>query len=71
MNKKVEIFRVLRYVGTPEFIAFHMEKRYVKGRLTTHGKYDGCTIEEAFLGECPAVVEEPAPIQDRGGGGTQ
>jgi len=60
MSKKVEIFRVLRYVGTPEFIGEHIEKRGVKGRRQMEGKYVGCFIEEAFLGETPKAIEQEA-----------
>jgi len=62
MSKTVEMFRVLRYVGTPEFIGEHIERRQVKGRRRLEGKYTGCFIEEAILGEIP--VEIPVEIPD-------
>ena len=58
MAKQVEIFRVIRYVGTPEFISFHMTKRSIKGRVPMGANYANCFIEEAFLGETPIEVEE-------------
>jgi len=64
MAKKVEIFRVLRYVGTPEFIKQHLDNRGVKGRRIMS---DNCFIEEAFLGETfTDVIERYEGGEDNG-----
>lgn len=48
------ILRVIEYVGTDEFLASCVEKRFVKG--TFKPGREGCYIREAILGDMAEIL---------------